>query len=199
MLLIGAIVAAISFAPDLLTVMSEAHMPMSCWRRREANDLRSDYVGVGSRHRHLAGKRRVIMQGSKTSVRQIHLRFAKIEETDFGCVTTLNSGLIVPAWPHPELPHYHIVSHRCGYGDDLKRYCFEHDFAHLFLCEKLLERQCPVLWGMAINKEVPAQEAAFEEMAAQAFQVWLRANERPFVGGIDWDLLKAEALAYLDD
>jgi hypothetical protein len=40
--------------------------------------------------------------------------------------------------------------------------------------------------------------SAYEEIAAQTFQRWLRANERPIVSGVDWDRLKAEALELLD-
>jgi hypothetical protein len=39
----------------------------------------------------------------------------------------------------------------------------------------------------------------FEKLSVQAFQRWLRANERPdTMLGIDWDYLKAEALTLLE-
>jgi hypothetical protein len=34
-------------------------------------------------------------------------------------------------------------------------------------------------------------------MAAQTFQRWLRANERPILGGVDWDDLKRDALCMM--
>lgn len=127
----------------------------------------------------------------------IRLRFATIERTDFGCVTRFDDGSFVNSIPHPQDPHYHVVAHRCGYEDDLHAYTLEHEFAHCLLAERLQQRASPVLWALAHGTEASAGDAALEELAVQSFQRYLRANEQPIVGGIDWGLMKREALALL--
>jgi hypothetical protein len=55
----------------------------------------------------------------------IELAFATVAATPFGCVTRFPDGAEIAARPHPELPHYHVVAHRCGYGDDLRAFAIE--------------------------------------------------------------------------
>lgn len=126
----------------------------------------------------------------------IQLRFCTLEFTDWGAQTTFDDTSSVDAVPH-DTHHYAIISHRLGYGDDVLAYCQEHEFAHAFVAERLLDDRSIVLWGLAHGKPVPRGEGLFEEMAAQTFQRWLRANERPIISGADWDELKHDALELL--
>jgi hypothetical protein len=126
----------------------------------------------------------------------IVLKFGCIEFTSSGCTTIFADNRKWSAQPH-HTPHYHVIAHRCGYGDDLLRYAQEHDFCHLFVAERLRERPSVVLHALAHGREPDPGEGLYEEMAAQTFQRWLRANERPILGGFDWDALKSEALSHL--
>lgn len=128
----------------------------------------------------------------------IRLKFCTIEPKADGCrVRFLWSGKHCDARPH-KTPHYHVIAHRCGYGDDVSAYCVEHEFAHCFIEERLYNRPSIVLWSLAHNVELEAKKALYEEVAAQTFQRWLRANERPILAGVDWDGLKRDALELLD-
>jgi hypothetical protein len=127
----------------------------------------------------------------------IQLRFCEIEFTDWGCETRFSDGGGIRAEPHPGLPHYHVISHRCGYGDDILRYCQEHEFCHAFVAEQLCGTVSHVLHTLAHGKKQNRGMVILEEMAAQQFQRWLRANERPIVSGANWDDLKRDALELL--
>ena len=124
----------------------------------------------------------------------IELRFCAVERTEWGCVTRFPDGAEVSAHPHPEMPHYHIIAHRCGYGDDLLSYCVEHEVAHAFVAERLRGGPSYVLLALAHGEPVEPGAALYEEMVAQQFQRWVRANERPILGGADWDGLKSDFL-----
>jgi hypothetical protein len=127
----------------------------------------------------------------------IRLKHSTIERTDFGCVTVFADGSHVNSIPHPGDPHYRVIAHRCGYNDDIHAYCYEHDFVHLFLAEWLHSRPSPILWGLAHGSELTGHEAALEEIGVQAFQRWIRANEQPIVGSVDWFRMREEALRLL--
>lgn len=127
----------------------------------------------------------------------IELAFCRFERFNWGCQTTFPYGTIIEAFPHWDDHHYHVISHRCGYGDDLLAYCQEHEFVHSFLAEKLNRAESNVLWLLARGDEPTPQEAAYEEALVQMFQLWLRGHQRPIIGGIDWGALKAEALELL--
>jgi len=124
----------------------------------------------------------------------IHLRFCHVEYTDFGCVTRFPDGAEVSAWPH-DMPHYHVIAHRTGYGDDLLAYCREHEVAHAFVAQFLRNDCSYVLLALAHGQKVNLGAALYEECMAQTFQRWVRANERPIIGGCDWDRAKREFLA----
>jgi hypothetical protein len=129
----------------------------------------------------------------------IRLRFCTIQLIGDGCrVRFLWNGHYCDARPH-KTPHYHVIAHRCGYGDNVSRYCIEHEFAHCFVEERLFGRPSQVLWGLAHHQPVTTSLALYEEATAQMFQRWLRANERPILAGVDWDGLKRDALELLDD
>lgn len=127
----------------------------------------------------------------------IRLRYASIERADFGCVTRFPDGSFVNSIPHPRDPHYHVIAHRTGYEDDLHAYAFEHEFVHCYLSERLHGRPSAILWAIAHGAELTGPASAFEEIAVQSFQRYLRSNEQPIVAGVDWAALKAEALGFL--
>jgi len=127
----------------------------------------------------------------------IELRYCGISSNGLAVITAFADGTFADAIPH-DTHHYHVISHRLGYGDDIMRYTLEHEFSHSFIEERLHNRPSRVLWGVAHNQMLTGPEAAYEEMMAQAFQRWLRAGERPIVGGVDWDTLKNDALRLLD-
>lgn len=120
-------------------------------------------------------------------------------EPTYGCRTIFNDESVLQSAVENS-PHYHVISHRCGYSDDIVRYCFEHDFCHHFVLENILKVDAAdgVLHSVANNLPIPPGIAAFEEMATQTFQRWLRANEEPIIGGVNWYNLKKKALALLD-
>jgi hypothetical protein len=129
----------------------------------------------------------------------ISLKFCTLEFTDDGAVTRFPDGTEIVAHPHPGNHHYNVISHRLGYGDDILRFCQEHEFAHSFVAERLLDRPSVVLSALAHGTVLSGRNAAFEELTAQAFQRWLRANERPIISGVKWDEMKADALELLAD
>ena len=110
--------------------------------------------------------------------------------------TIFNDGKMWGAYPHDN-HHYHVIAHRCGYGDDIWAYAFEHEFIHSFLAQELDRGNSYVLWSLAHNQKPDPIEAMKEEVLVQTFQRWMRANERPIIGGIDWDDLKSKALGML--
>lgn len=127
----------------------------------------------------------------------VRLRSASVVYTPEGCVSRFLDGTSWGAQPH-DTPHYHVIAHRCGYGADLLAYCREHEVCHHILAEWLHGRPSGVLWALAHGREVSPGEAAAEELGVHALQRWVRAAERPIVGGVDWDELKAFALAVLE-
>jgi hypothetical protein len=109
---------------------------------------------------------------------------------------TFPDGAWVNAVPH-DTHHYHVIAHRCGYEDDILAYCREHEFAHAFLEERLHDRPSQVLWRLAHHLPTDDRTHAYEEIATQAFQEWLRTARRPITSGVDWIRLKREALRLL--
>lgn len=110
--------------------------------------------------------------------------------------TQFYDGTKYGAFPH-DTQHYHIIAARCGYSDDTWRYCFEHDWVHSFLAEKLCDAPSHSLWALAHN-DVPSNvTSVYEEALVQMFQRWMRANERPIIPGLPWSQLKSEALDLL--
>lgn len=120
----------------------------------------------------------------------IRTRFAAVEPVEWGCRTLFNDGTTAPAQHHPGDYHYRVIAHRCGYQDDTLDYCIEHEVAHLIVEEVLHNRPSRVLWGLAHGQPLEPHEAAYEEMMAQGLQRFARANERPIIGGVDWDALR---------
>lgn len=111
-------------------------------------------------------------------------------------IDTVPARLETCAYPHPDQPHYHVIAHRCGYGDDLLGYCREHELAHALVAQCFgTSRPSCVLLAQARGDDPPRGLAMLEELAAQALQRWVRANERPILAGLDWDRLKAVFLS----
>jgi hypothetical protein len=126
----------------------------------------------------------------------IRIGTATLTKYDGGCFTSYDDGSSYGAHHH-DTPHYHVISHRCVYGDDLARYCFEHEACHHIVAEWIGGHTSKVLWQLARGRDPDPYDATSEEALAMTFQRWLRANERPIIGGVDWDGLKARALALL--
>jgi len=129
--------------------------------------------------------------------KRISLQFCDVFFTEWGAETVFPDKARIAAYPHPEMPHYSVIAHRCGYGDDLMAYCREHEFAHSFIEERLHGRPSEVLSALARGGTLSGYVAAYEEGMAQAFQAFLRANARPISSGVPWDRLKADALKLL--
>lgn len=126
----------------------------------------------------------------------VALKFCEFALTDQGCLTRFSDGSFIFSYPH-DTHHYHVISHRCGYGDDILSYCRDHDFLHSFCEEFFNDRVSPVLWSLAHGEEVVT--SIYEEIVVQTCQRWLRSNERPIVGGVDWDRFKQQALSLFGD
>jgi hypothetical protein len=128
----------------------------------------------------------------------IRIGTATLTHTPGGCVTTYDDGSSYGAHPH-DTHHYHVIAHRCGYGDDILAYAREHEACHHIVSEWIMGRPSQVLWPLAHGYDPDPADAVQEEALTMTFQRWLRANERPIIGGVDWDGLKARALASLDE
>lgn len=127
----------------------------------------------------------------------IRTRFATVEPTPRGCITRFDDGSECASHDHPNDPHYRVISHRTGYGDDTARYALEHDVCHLLIEEALYGRPSRILHGLALGVPLHPKASVYEEMAAQSLQRWIRANERPIIGGVNWDALKDHAIRTL--
>lgn len=137
---------------------------------------------------------------SEGFIRAARLKFATVEWLKEGKIrTTLHAdGATCDAVPDTG-PHYHVISHRCGYGDDVWRYAYEHEVCHALVAEFFFDSESPVLRGVAgPGKMLSGKEAAAEELMAQTLQRFLRAGERPIIGGVKWDELRERASSLLD-
>lgn len=127
----------------------------------------------------------------------IRTRFATVHPFDWGCVVRFEGGGEVPAEHHPNDAHYRIIAARCGYGDDTRAYAIEHETAHLVAEEVLHDRPSRVLWGLAHGHPLKPEDAAYEECLAQTLQRYVRANEDPIIGGVDWRAMRSRFLEVL--
>jgi hypothetical protein len=141
----------------------------------------------------------------------ITLPHATVTYTPEGCVSTFADGTSYGAHPH-DTPHYDEIARRCGYlgahrwghlhpwlsADARLAYCREHEVFHHSVGEHFYGRVSPVLWALAHGRDVSPEEAALEEAMVMTLQRWVRAGERPIIGGVDWDGLKRQALGLLD-
>lgn len=127
----------------------------------------------------------------------IRTNFATVQPAAWGCTVTFGDASFCQAQHWPDNAHYRVIAHRCGYQDDTLAYCQEHEVAHLIFEEVLYGRPSRVLWGLAHGSPLCPADSAYEEIGAQALQRFARANERPIVGGIDWDAMRARFLGVL--
>lgn len=125
----------------------------------------------------------------------MRMKYCSIKWVVLGVVVTFDTGEECVGVPH-DTHHYHVVSHRLGYGGDVMRYCREHELAHVVLAQEL--HQGPPLalldtarYGAAVDQGL----AVMEECTAQALQRWVRASELPIIGDCDWVDLRDKFLA----
>ena len=133
------------------------------------------------------------------TIKTTNTKHAEIEFNEFGARTTFDDGSFVdarPAYEGLEGHHYHVVSHRCGYGDDLIRYCQEHELAHTVVCEFLYNDVSFVLFNLAHGRK--PHEPHYEELMAQTLQRFVRAGERPIIADVDWDGMRDLFLRYAE-
>lgn len=126
----------------------------------------------------------------------IALRYCSITWTHEGCTTRFQDGVELSSYPH-EIPHYYVIAHRLGYGDNLLAYAREHDFFHSYTEQYFHDRPSLTLWAVAHGDTLGQYQATYEELVTQTCQRWVRANERPIIGDVDWDGFKREALELL--
>lgn len=126
------------------------------------------------------------------------LRYCSIEWTERGARVRFLGGAETEAWPHPDDHHYYVISHRLGYGDDVLAYCREHELAHAFIAQELMDAPSYVLRMLARGATPDPKLAVIEEILVATLLRWVRANERPIVADCDWDQLKAKFLAYVE-
>lgn len=127
----------------------------------------------------------------------LRLRHCSIQWTERGARVSFLGGAETEAWPHPDDHHYHVISHRLGYGDDVLRYCREHELAHAVIAEEFEDGPSYVLRMLARGETPDQRRAVLEEMAVATLLRWVRANEEPIIGGCDWDMLKIRFLGYV--
>ncbi len=124
----------------------------------------------------------------------IATKFARVEFTEGGCNVWFVDGSVCQAWHHPEDSYYREIAQRLGYGARTVAYCRDHELSHLIFEEVVHGRPSPVLYALAHGRPMDPKLSAYEEIAAQALQRWVRVGERPIVGGVDWDKLKRRFL-----
>lgn len=126
----------------------------------------------------------------------IVLFYCIVEYTDWGCFTRFPDNVSIAAAPH-YTPHYHVIAHRLGYGDDVLAYCREHEVCHSLVSEWFEDAPSAVLWDLAHERKTDPIVALREEVMVQLVQRWVRAAERPILADVDWDGLRAWALEVL--
>lgn len=128
----------------------------------------------------------------------LKLRYCSIEWNEAGSRVLFPGSGETCAFPHPEVPHYHVIAHRCGYADDLLAYCREHDLAHAVVAEEFMKEPSYVLRCSALEQQ-PQDRARviYEECMVQMLQRWVRANERPIIEGWSWSVLRVMFLKYV--
>lgn len=121
---------------------------------------------------------------------------ATVHYTADGCYTAYDDGTSYAAQPH-DTHHYAVIAHRCGYADDILAYCREHEVCHHIVGEAFYTGRSPVIWALAHGYEPSPRAAALEEAMVMTLQRFVRAGERPIIGGVDWDHLKQRTLEIL--
>lgn len=140
----------------------------------------------------------------------VTLPHATVTYTPEGCVSHFADGTSYGAQPH-DTPHYMEITERCGYRpiwfkDEVAAranarlaYCREHEICHHVVGDHFYDGRSTVLWSLAHGYDPDPRDAAIEEAMVMTVQRWLRAGERPIIGGVDWDGLKRDTLAALGE
>lgn len=84
-------------------------------------------------------------------------------------VTTFADGTEAHACPH-DTADYREHSRRSGAGDDVDRYCLEHDLAHVWFGEHVVGGESPVLRHVASGSEFPTEQLDAEEEITKLLQ-----------------------------
>jgi hypothetical protein len=121
------------------------------------------------------------------------LRYCEVTFYDTFAWTQFSSGQGYGAVPSND-PCYRTLAARLGYGEDLTRYCLEHDFLHSFIEQEVFDRPSPILYALAHDLP-PPPTTAYEEALVQMFQGFLRSDwdmtaTQP---GLDWCAVRAKA------
>jgi hypothetical protein len=95
-------------------------------------------------------------------------------------------------------PTYRALAERLGYGNDVVRYCLEHDFLHSFLEGEVMGRPSPILWSLAHGWRHP-DTTEYEEALVQLFQGSLRGGWEMTATSPDrdWCAIRQKAWALL--
>lgn len=127
--------------------------------------------------------------------RQLAIGSVHFSLHDWGITTHFPDNTYLNATPH-DTHHYHVIAHRCGYTDDIVRYCQEHEFFHIFVSTYVLYRDS-ILHTLALGFIPARSQAVGEELLTQTMQRWVRANEEPIISDVDWYSLRTRALELL--
>lgn len=128
----------------------------------------------------------------------LRLLHCSLEWTERGARVCFPGGAgETEAWPHPDDHHYHVISHRLGYGDDLLAYCREHELAHAVIAEEFMNAPSYVLRMLARGATPDPKRAVIEEILVATLLRWVRANERPIIADCDWDKIKSTFLSHV--
>ena len=149
----------------------------------------------------------ITLQTDQTPWKVIPLKYCTVSFYDFWAWTEFHDGSGYGAFPeylpaYPEWPHftpaYITAAHRTGYDDPL-RYCLDHEFAHSYVAQEVLDQPSAVLWALA-HEEPPPAMTVFEEALAMAFQGFLNGQTifatSPLV---DWEKIRKDAKILLTD
>lgn len=130
-------------------------------------------------------------------MRELTIGSATVIYYEDGAYTRWSDGASYAAQPDHADHHYTLIAARCGYSPDHAgrlAYCREHEAFHHMVSEWIMDGPSYVLWRLAHGAAPDPCLAVAEEALTMTFQRWVRANERPIIGGVDWDGLKARAL-----
>lgn len=127
----------------------------------------------------------------------IRLRFASIECTPDGAVSSFGDGSSYGAHPHDE-PHYHYLAYRYGHGGDTLAFCQAHELCHHLIAEAF-GCHSAVLWALAHDEKPTPMIAAAEEALVGVLHRYIMAAEPPLIEGVDWLGLKARFLELTGD
>lgn len=104
-------------------------------------------------------------------MRTIQLERCRIVETEFGSTIYYPDGTESSNWPH-DTDFYNWVVEACGHTCP-KKYCFEHEFCHVFLPEFLFGTDSHIVWQNAHKLDINEMASHWEERLIFYFQQYL--------------------------